>query len=140
MPRITLPAGAMGPNGVLRITTLWSYTNSANNKTLRVRLGGLSGTAFQANVVTASNIGVMQRTIQNRNSQASQIGFNAANAASYTTVGQRHVSRDGFGRYLGATGHRDHRTARQRRRDGDAGEHILWSWLTAPEASTRRRA
>ena len=77
----------MGPNGILRVTTLWSYTNSANNKTLRVRLGGLSGTAFQANVVTASNIGVMQRTIQNRNSQASQIGFNAANAASYTTVG-----------------------------------------------------
>ena len=84
---ITLPGGAMGPNGILRVTTLWSYTNSANNKTLRVRLGGLSGTAFQANVVTASNIGVMQRTIQNRNSQASQIGFNAANAASYTTVG-----------------------------------------------------
>lgn len=84
---LTLPGGAMGPNGILRVTTLWNYTNSANSKTLRVRLGGLSGPAFQANVVTASNIGVMQRTIQNRNSQASQVGFNAANATSYTTVG-----------------------------------------------------
>jgi len=84
---LTLPGGAMGPNGVLRVTTLWSYSNSANSKTLRVRLGGLSGTAFQANAVTTSNIGVMQRTIQNRNSQSSQIGFNIANAVSYTTVG-----------------------------------------------------
>ncbi len=83
----TLPGGAMGANGVLRVTTLWTYTNSANTKTLRVRLGGLSGTAFQANTVTTSNIGVTQRTIQNRNSQASQVGFNATSAASFTTVG-----------------------------------------------------
>ena len=81
----TLPGGAMGANGVLRVTTLWSYSNSASNKTLR--LGGLSGSAFQATVATTSNIAVIQRTIQNRNSQSSQIGFNAASAASFTTVG-----------------------------------------------------
>ena len=77
----------MGANGVLRVTTLWSYSNSASNKTLRLRLGGLSGSAFQATVATTSNIAVIQRTIQNRNSQSSQIGFNAASAASFTTVG-----------------------------------------------------
>jgi hypothetical protein len=28
------PAGAMGPNGIVRATAEWSYTNGANNKTL----------------------------------------------------------------------------------------------------------
>jgi hypothetical protein len=84
---ITLPGRAMGPNGVLRITTLWSYTNSANGKTLRVRLGGLSGAILQAIAVSATNIGVAQRTIQNRNSESAQIGFNIASTNSFTTVG-----------------------------------------------------
>ena len=87
LANISLPAGAMGANGVVRVTALWTYTNSANNKTLRVRLGGLSGAAFQANVVSTSNVGVTQRTIHNRNSLASQVGFNATAPASFTTVG-----------------------------------------------------
>jgi hypothetical protein len=83
----TLPGGAMGPNGVIRVTGLWTYTNSANNKTLRVRLGGLSGTAFQANVVSTTNVAATQRTIQNRNAQSSQVGFNVSAAASFTAAG-----------------------------------------------------
>lgn len=37
---VTIPGGAIGPTGRCIITTLWSYTNSANNKTLKVRFGG----------------------------------------------------------------------------------------------------
>lgn len=37
---IDLPAGYLGPRGALRLTTLWSYPNSASAKTIRVRLGG----------------------------------------------------------------------------------------------------
>lgn len=51
---ITIPAGLMGATGTLRITTLWSHTNNANNKTLRTRLGGISGTAFSALVLTTT--------------------------------------------------------------------------------------
>lgn len=71
---VQVPAGAMGPNGALRITTLWSYTNSANNKTLRIRFGGVSGTAHLGNFVTTTATLRHQQLIQNRNAQNSQIG------------------------------------------------------------------
>jgi hypothetical protein len=49
---ITVPAGAMGTNGILRITTNWAVTNSANNKTLRVRFSGAAGTILGVFVAT----------------------------------------------------------------------------------------
>ena len=82
----TLPGGAMGPNGIVRVTTLWTCTNNANAKTMRIRLGGLTGTAFLAASVAATNVGIMQRTIHNRNSSASQVAFNAASAGSFANV------------------------------------------------------
>jgi uncharacterized protein YbjQ (UPF0145 family) len=71
---IAVPAGAMGANGILRVTSLWSYTNSANTKTLRMRLGGLAGTLFMEIAATTTAYYYSQRLIQNRNSQSSQIG------------------------------------------------------------------
>ncbi len=49
---IPITGGTMGPNGFIRITTLWNVTSSANNKSLRVRFGGLAGTAYAALVLT----------------------------------------------------------------------------------------
>lgn len=40
---ITVPAGLMGVNGVLRIVSNWSVTNSGNNKIIRIRYSGNSG-------------------------------------------------------------------------------------------------
>jgi hypothetical protein len=71
---IALPAGAMGPNGVLRITSVFSYASSVNAKTFRFRLGGASGTEFLNLAQTTSSGFMTQRLIQNRNSQASQVG------------------------------------------------------------------
>lgn len=68
---IVVPAGAMGINGIVRVTTLWTVTNSANNKTLRVRFGG---TAFLDVTVTTVAAVSDLRQIQNRASAASQIG------------------------------------------------------------------
>ncbi len=34
-------AGTLGVNSVLQIEPLWTFTNSANNKILKVRIGGL---------------------------------------------------------------------------------------------------
>jgi hypothetical protein len=85
---ITIPAGAMGANGILKVTALWTYTNSANAKTLRVRFGnGLSGTAFQT--LAASNSTAAIRTlitIQNRNSASSQVGGMASGTFTATSV------------------------------------------------------
>lgn len=81
---IAIPAGAMGPNGILKVTSLWSYTNSANNKTLRMRLGGAAGTVFMEIGNTTSAYYYSQRIIQNRNSASSQIGH-AGGTATFTT-------------------------------------------------------
>lgn len=75
---ITLRAGSMGPNGALRVKTLWSFTNSGNSKNLRVRLGG---TAFLDATQSANATYQDRREIHNRNSQSSQVGWAAAATA-----------------------------------------------------------
>ena len=70
---IAIPAGAMGANGILRITPLWSWTNNGNTKTLRIRLGGISGTIFYALATTTSASQRGQTQIANRGAQNSQI-------------------------------------------------------------------
>ena len=68
----------MGANGILRIWPFWSFTNNANVKTARVRLGGIGGTQI-LNAVGA-NLGSIQQLqlLRNRNSQSSQVGIPAA--------------------------------------------------------------
>ncbi len=82
---VPVPAGAMGPNGALRISTLWSYTNSANAKTMRCRLGGASGSVVFSPIATSTSGLNLQRTLQNRNSQASQICFQQGTVNSFAT-------------------------------------------------------
>ncbi len=62
---VTVPAGLMGTTGSLRLTSLWSFTNSANNKTLRARFGGAGGTAYMG--ATLPNLSILSdiRTISN---------------------------------------------------------------------------
>ncbi len=36
----TLPAGSMSADSVIRITSFWSHTSNANNKTMRIDFGG----------------------------------------------------------------------------------------------------
>ena len=48
---VTIPAGSMGTQGSLRITALFSYTNSANTKTMRIRFG--TGGAAVAHITVA---------------------------------------------------------------------------------------
>lgn len=88
---IAVPPGAMGLNGGLQVWTTWTVTNSANNKTLRVRLGGIAGAQYMANVLTTSTSFNDIRRIRNRNSASSQVGgpasgtFGAAGAAVVTS-------------------------------------------------------
>lgn len=83
---VDIPANALGANGRLRVSQLWSMTNNANNKTFRIRWSTISGTAFAA-VVNASVIGWKDtREIANRgatNSQAAQL----ASTAGANTLG-----------------------------------------------------
>jgi len=73
---ITIPANTLGTNGFLRVTSLWTMTNNANNKTPRVRLGGLSGTQLASLALT---------TIANARLETVLIAANATNAQVATT-------------------------------------------------------
>lgn len=71
---IIIPARAMGPNGILRVTSRWSYPNSANSKTFRIRFGGIGGTRFLDVSATTTVAYQDQRMIANRGVENSQIG------------------------------------------------------------------
>ncbi len=84
---ITIPAGAMGPTGLLMVTAVLDGTDSANAKTWRLRLGGLAGTEFANYSLTVSATGVLHRIIWNANNAASQKSFasNSSNAYGNST-------------------------------------------------------
>ena len=67
----TLPGGVMGMNGVLRLCPMFSHTNSANTKTLRIKLGAATViTQAFGGAGSASAYGIL--TVRNLNSQSSQ--------------------------------------------------------------------
>lgn len=77
---LVIPGGTVGANAMIRVTTLWEYTNSSNTKNLRVKL---STTAF-ANVAVTTTASVNLATcIQFRNSVSSQIGGPANSGGGY---------------------------------------------------------
>ena len=84
LKRISFAAGALGPNGVLKITNLWSVTNNANNKTLYARLGAAGivaggGTPFNQAALTTQVTFQHFILIRNRNNQAIQVGQSLSN-------------------------------------------------------------
>lgn len=51
---LTIAANSMGPNGRLQIRMLWSFTNNANSKPIKVRFGG---SVYSYNAGIASQAG-----------------------------------------------------------------------------------
>lgn len=58
---ITIPGGTVKAGSSIRVWPLWTHTNSANNKTLRVRLGGIGGTEYLT--ITATTTATTDRPI-----------------------------------------------------------------------------
>lgn len=84
---VTIPGGTMGANGALLVWATFSLTESANNKTLRFRFGGVE---FLNVVLTTVPGTTLSRAIYNRNSESSQVshslsGSGFGNFASGTT-------------------------------------------------------
>lgn len=74
---IAIPAGIMRLSGSIYYLITWSMTNSADDKSLRVRLGGIAGSIHTGRTVTTNASGQLEGYIQNRgaaNSQISQAG------------------------------------------------------------------
>lgn len=66
----SIAAGVIGPNSILQIEPLWTYTNSANNKILKVKVGG--STIYSATRTTTVKEAPLI-VLANRNSLSSQI-------------------------------------------------------------------
>lgn len=81
---IAIPAGAMGVNGSLRITTLWTFTSSADSKTVQARLGG---TSIGLAVMTANSGLQHQIILRNRGAANSQIAFTNGQTSFAVTSG-----------------------------------------------------
>lgn len=70
---ITVPAGALGANTAVRLMLLWTLTNNANGKTIRVRMSGSSGTQFSSIPVASLANTVVHVLIANRAATNSQV-------------------------------------------------------------------
>lgn len=88
---VNVPAGAMGLNGILRVYSLWTFTNGADDKICRVRLGGIGGTAFGSTTATTSATLTDFRQIANRGAANSQVstssGVQFATSSGATVTG-----------------------------------------------------
>lgn len=71
---VTVPAGAMGANGRLRVKAFVLVNINANVKTLRVRFSGASGTAHFTGTVNSVASGIVEVAIANKNATNSQGG------------------------------------------------------------------
>ncbi len=96
LANVTIPAALLSANGSLRLTSIWTVTNNADNKTINIRFGNVSGAGqgslFLGTTVTAIASGRFQQQISNRNSVSSQVGagspnsgFSNSGAANVTT-------------------------------------------------------
>jgi len=88
---ISVPASAMGPNGFVRVTSLWTTTANTNTKTCVVKFNGTAFTSFSH--TTAAHLTTQAFSIiQNRNSLASQIGQALSNYGSGAGVNAAQVT------------------------------------------------
>lgn len=71
---VSVPAGVLGTTGGIRVTVIASANNDASAKTLRVRFGGLAGTAYMTATLTNNAIHKSQVEIWNDGSAAAQVG------------------------------------------------------------------
>lgn len=88
---LRIPGGAMGPNGTAEITAVYSYTNSANNKTIINRISATSGqtsgvTQLGASVATTTAAAQAKWIIRNNNATNSQLTHSSTPVAPYSAV------------------------------------------------------
>lgn len=84
---VTVPAGTIGANGQIEIIALWSHTNNANNKTLRVKIGT---SVLLLVAVTTTNATQSYTRFANRNSQAAQVLHPVGTLNAFASVGTAH--------------------------------------------------
>lgn len=79
---VIVPAGILGPNGRLRVSSVWSVTPSVNSKTWQVKYGGV---AISGRGETSAGVNGFsdQKLMSNRNSQSSQVAVRASTTGPF---------------------------------------------------------
>ncbi|WIA57837.1 hypothetical protein N6H05_08585 [Sphingobium sp. WTD-1] len=77
---VTLPGGALGPNGSIEIETYWTCTENANTKTVSITLDGSVMQTF--GLTTNGKAGALMR-LANRNSASAQLISRNATTSPY---------------------------------------------------------
>lgn len=78
---VTIPANAMGVNGLIEVHAIFMVTNNANTKTCRVRFGGIAGQPYVALGMTTNASYFAHAIVANRGVANSQIGHTALSSA-----------------------------------------------------------
>ena len=83
---ITIPAGLLGANGKLKIYPLWSTTNNANAKTLRLNFGGAVCSTMTSQSVPNNSGLLIIRNINSESVQKCSSGLVAGIGASVGSI------------------------------------------------------
>jgi hypothetical protein len=82
MVALRIPGGSMGPNGVIEVSVLWNYTNSANSKQAVVRFnqtaGVVGGSTWGPGLAVTTTASAQTKTIYRNN--------NATNVQAFFTT------------------------------------------------------
>lgn len=85
----TIPTGIIGVNSIIQIEPLWTFASSANNKTLRVKVGG--SVVYDATRTTSTKESPLI-VLANRNSLTSQIQpYDSSHITAGTGTPQTHT-------------------------------------------------
>ena len=89
---ITIPAGLIGSKGKVKLYPLWSTTNNANTKTLRVKFQ--SGTVYTAVAYNTAHVGglVIIRNLESESIQRVSSGLLAGLGGTATSISQTTVN------------------------------------------------
>jgi len=91
MAALRIPGGTIGPNGLIEVRTLWSCTNSANNKILSIRFSATPGAiTLQPGVQTMLTTSASAQglwIIANVGATNTQIGYANAGGVIITPYG-----------------------------------------------------
>lgn len=87
---VNIPAYLLGKTGRLKITALWSATNNANSKIIRIRMNDIAGTVASQVDMSSSNFSTVNVSINNRNATNLQyIDSYAVNSSGISGAGWR---------------------------------------------------
>lgn len=75
---ISVPAGALGLSGWIRLSAYYTLTNSANSKTFRTRFSGSAGTIVATDIVTTQALFRKSYWMANRGAANSQLWSSSA--------------------------------------------------------------